>query len=292
MSWLGLVCTPMTIFKIPGDFGDKWLISISNLGYSAVLAMPVKCFDYGARQFFALDREVSHHDLVFVPIFDLDATLSYEVEWKGPLSKATEKLLVHFDCVLAKAVGRPLTLGQYAAKAAFGTCGTAFLDRLIKHYKLDSPRSPSLWQQLRILIEHFLPGLDNEAHLEILFQRCPPDNDANIDWSSVNVAECVEEGDLEEVTDDQEKLQADQKKHESFQKEFDKLHDVVVATKASAASSSGGTKAKKQKTTPGAGGRQRRPMEPLSHSVLSLQDARLRLAPRWRVQIVQGRAQW
>ncbi|CAK0804479.1 unnamed protein product, partial [Prorocentrum cordatum] len=280
LFWMSQWCLPMTVFK--DTVADEWVISLSTHAQSAVLAVPVQQMVFNGVTYFTLPYKLTTDNLKWVIVLDLDS-LGYEVEWVGPLYREKHKLPDNFPLMCGKADGDPKSLCEILALNCFGNLKITWLRKFASHFKLETPRTASLWDTLLDLMKFVLPTATDDDLLAIMSKRLPPDTDSAINWDACAVDDVIETGDLDEVNKASEK----EKKHKdataTYQVAFKTLRAAVLQKRATAA-------AQEKKAEPKASKRarvtaasasassssraDRKPMPPLAVEHLTLEHAR------------------
>lgn len=277
LHWLCLACPPMTVFRPIGT--EQWWLSLSCLGVTAVLACPARVIEHKQEKLVALVEGMTHKDLKFIPILDLDAVEAQEVQWRGPLYMERQQMPAEVPLVCAQVLSPdPLPLCELAAKKAFFNLGPVWLNRLCTHYRVDVPSGAGLVELLDTLIHYLFPSLSDEAYLEILSNRVRVDSEVAFKWGDVELGDIIEAGDEEEVSKEGEREKLLCKRNEGIEKEFHKLRKQCVAKKQ--AQEASGQKRKRGAPAPSAA----------SASASSKAPARMAMPPLANAQLPKDEA--
>ena len=277
LHWLSLAAPPQTLLRFPSDGVYQWYFSLSNLGVTSVLLMPATLHEVSGQVFLAPPANLTHKDICFKPIFDLDEVKSCSVKRVGPLWKEQNRIPADLPAVLALRVGVETSLKEVAARACFWTLGQTWLSRLASHYKVEVVGSKSTWDLLRALLRHILPDLSEEEYLAILSQRIPPDDDRQKALDGFDLDDVIEAGDVEEVAKAEEKEELQAAVIAPFKQEFQKFHQEVQAKKKKEAAPKEPLPKKAKVAKKGGGGVSpppHNPMAPLLNALLPVDKAK------------------
>lgn len=171
--------------------------------------------------------------------------------------------------VFARKVHGPLPMTQVAAMNCFYKEGVVWMRSLAARYQVNIGQGQSLGYVLFKCIQHFLPHLSDEEHLEILAQRAKPSNDEDVAWNDDALHQIVEAGDLDEVKQMADKDKVEKGLGKSLRAEFMELREKI--RNASGGGGSEGSAPKKKRKiggTSASSSNKRYPMPPLETELL------------------------